>query len=75
MTPPTAPEHNGHTGQTPPVAWRRSRRSIAGGDCVEVAITVHQVLVKDSRDPSGLILAFGIADWQAFIHSLKRDDP
>lgn len=48
--------------------WRKSTRSSTnGGDCVEVAINLPAVLVRDSKDPSGPMLTFGPAAWSAFV--------
>ncbi|MBL7486530.1 DUF397 domain-containing protein [Frankia sp. AgB1.9] len=53
--------------------WRASGYSNgAGGMCVQVA-QVHEgagrggFLVRDSRDPSGPVLAFSEAEWLAFL--------
>ncbi|MFE2105839.1 DUF397 domain-containing protein [Kitasatospora sp. NPDC059463] len=45
-----------------------------GGDCVEVALassTPGVVPVRDSKDPSGPVLLFPAASWQAFLTSLR----
>ncbi|RUL92315.1 MULTISPECIES: DUF397 domain-containing protein [Micromonospora] len=49
--------------------WRKSSRSSAnGGDCVEVADNLSGVvLVRDSKDRDGGMLAFGPAAWKAFV--------
>ena len=52
--------------------WRKSTRSNAGGDCVEVATNVDGVVaVRDSKDPSGSVLTFTVAEWRAFIEGAK----
>ena len=44
-------------------AWRKSSYSGAnGGNCVEVADGPGSVLVRDSKDPDGPRLAFGLAE-------------
>lgn len=48
------------------VAWRKSRRSIASGDCVEVASTPGNIAVRDSKDPAGPMLAYSVTSWRAF---------
>lgn len=49
--------------------WRKSSRSHGqGGDCVEVAGDLPgRVLVRDSKDVTGPVLAFGPAQWRAFL--------
>jgi hypothetical protein len=47
------------------------------GDCIEVAGHAGgRVTVRDSKNPSGSMLAFGRAQWSAFIDGVrdgKRD--
>ncbi|WP_320066658.1 DUF397 domain-containing protein [Micromonospora sp. RTGN7] len=49
--------------------WRTSTRSSAnGGDCVEVADNLPgRVLVRDSKDVAGPVLAFTPAGWRSFV--------
>ncbi|OKI65053.1 DUF397 domain-containing protein [Micromonospora sp. CB01531] len=49
--------------------WRKSTRSSGqGGACVEVADNLPGlVAVRDSKDPSGPVLAFGPESWRAFV--------
>ncbi|WP_322780916.1 DUF397 domain-containing protein, partial [Frankia sp. Cas4] len=39
----------------------------AGGMCVEVAVADEGVFVRDSKNPSGPILAFTGGEWEAFL--------
>jgi hypothetical protein len=51
--------------------WRKSSYSgSGGGNCVEVACT-GAVLIRDSKDPRGPVLAFGPKDWQRFADRVK----
>jgi Domain of unknown function (DUF397) len=51
--------------------WRRSSHSGSdGGNCVEVA-RAGPVLIRDSKDPHGPVLAFGPKDWQRFADRVK----
>jgi hypothetical protein len=43
-----------------------------GGDCVETASTVGALLVRDSKDNEGPVLAFGREAWLAFADRVKR---
>ncbi|MEU5906220.1 DUF397 domain-containing protein [Micromonospora sp. NPDC047467] len=49
--------------------WRKSSRSSGnGGACVEVADNLPGVVgVRDSKDPSGPVLAFAPTAWRAFV--------
>jgi hypothetical protein len=49
------------------IKWRRSSRSAAAGNCVEVAAAADSVVVRDSKDRAGSVLAFSVADWRGFV--------
>jgi len=52
--------------------WRTSSHSgSGGGNCVEVAAT-DLVLVRDTQDRQGPVLAIGRPAWQAFAAKLKE---
>jgi hypothetical protein len=54
------------------VAWRKSSYSgVGNGDCVEVAVASDRVAVRDSKNTSGPILAFGPRTWRSFLTSTK----
>ncbi|MGW2375438.1 MULTISPECIES: helix-turn-helix domain-containing protein [Kitasatospora] len=66
MTPITAVKPN---------SWMKSSYSNGGGDCVEVAPGLPGVLpVRDSKDPDGPQLAFGMDAWQSFIAGIKSGE-
>lgn len=54
-------------------AWRKSTWSSAEGqNCVEVAINLPGlVAVRDSKQPTGQVLAVGPREWATFIASVK----
>ena len=53
--------------------WRKSIRSTATGNCVEVADNLPgRVLVRDTKDRDGGTLAFEPAAWAAFVALTKR---
>ncbi|MFV2175772.1 DUF397 domain-containing protein [Actinomadura sp. LOL_016] len=48
-------------------SWRKSNQSANNGACVEVgACGCCGTAVRDSKDPDGTKLAFGVAAWRAF---------
>ncbi|SCL67230.1 DUF397 domain-containing protein [Micromonospora peucetia] len=54
--------------------WRKSSRSNAGGECVEVADNLSGVVgLRDSKDPNGPTLAFEPIDWATFVSAVKND--
>jgi hypothetical protein len=53
--------------------WRKSRRSIGNGECVEVASAAARVLVRDSVTPSGAVIAYPPASWHAFVKAAKAN--
>ncbi len=53
-------------------AWRKSRRSIGNGECVEVAPLTGVVVVRDSVDPQGPILQYPAVSWRSFLAATKE---
>ncbi|GAB3676888.1 DUF397 domain-containing protein [Saccharopolyspora tripterygii] len=52
--------------------WRKSSRSGAEGDCVEVAVVTERVGVRDSKDREGGVLEFSRRRWVDFVMGLRR---
>jgi hypothetical protein len=46
--------------------WRKARRSMANGNCVEVRPATGAIAVRDSKNPGGLVLAYSAESWHAF---------
>lgn len=54
--------------------WRKSSYSgNSGGNCAEAANVPGAVLIRDSKDPRGPMLAFGRVAWDAFAAAVKTD--
>ena len=51
--------------------WRKSSYSGNTGNCLAVAQVSNLVVLRDSHDPNGPILAFSNDDWRAFVQQLK----
>ena len=56
-----------------PLRWRKSRFS-QNGDCVEWASDKEYVYVRHSSHPSGTVLRFTHAEWQAFVAGAKSGE-
>ncbi|QWF79196.1 DUF397 domain-containing protein [Amycolatopsis sp. CA-230715] len=56
--------------------WRKSSYSGTGGgstnDCVEVAIAMHEVGVRDTKDRVGGQLTVTASAWSAFVRATMR---
>ena len=54
-------------------AWKKSTRSNASGDCVEVATNLPGIVaVRDTKDNgNGPVLTFTSAEWDAFVGATK----
>jgi uncharacterized heparinase superfamily protein len=55
--------------------YRKSSRSTAAGNCVEVAdLPSGHRAVRDSKDVAGPILTFGPTQWAAFTAAIRTGD-
>ncbi|MBO1414274.1 Scr1 family TA system antitoxin-like transcriptional regulator [Streptomyces sp. FH025] len=58
-----------------PASWLKSSYSSGGGNCIEVAPGHPGILpVRDSKDPHGPQLTFGMDAWHSFITGIKSGD-
>lgn len=55
-------------------AWRKSRFSNEAGECVEIAARNGSVLVRDSRDELGGILAVTGEEWGRLVDRIVAGD-
>jgi hypothetical protein len=54
--------------------WRKSSRSGSNGQCVEVMDTGADVMVRDSKNPTGPALTFTRDEWRAFIGGVHDNE-
>lgn len=54
--------------------WRKARRSMGNGDCVEIASLGARVAVRDSKDPAGSILSYDTDTWRSFLAEARRGE-
>lgn len=55
--------------------WRKSRHSVANGNCVQVAASSDAVMVRDSADSAGPVVSYPAEAWRAFITAAKMPHP
>lgn len=47
--------------------WRKAKRSMSNGNCVEVALAPGTVAIRDSKDPDGPVLRYSPDSWRSFL--------
>jgi hypothetical protein len=63
------------TGEVAALAWRKSTRSIANGQCVEAATLADgRLVVRDSVNKCGPMATFTVNNWRTFIKEIKDGD-
>lgn len=53
--------------------WRKAKRSVGNGACVEVASVNGCIAVRDSVNPGGVLLQYPARSWQVFASRLKSE--
>jgi hypothetical protein len=53
--------------------WRKARRSVSDGACVEVASAAGQVVVRDSKNPGSSWLHYPAQTWREYTAGARAD--
>ena len=54
------------------LGWRKARRSMGNGDCVEAALSSGHILIRDSKDTDGPVLGYWSSSWRRFTGEAKK---
>lgn len=54
--------------------WRKPKRSMNGGNCVEAASIAGIVVIRDSKDQRGFVLRYPATTWRSFVGAAKAGD-
>ena len=53
--------------------WITSTRC-SDGECVQAARAGDDMVLRDSKDPTGPVLVYAVGEWRAFLASVKNGD-
>jgi Domain of unknown function (DUF397) len=52
--------------------WRKTRHSMAWGNCVEVRPVNGAIAIRDSKSPRGCVLECSAQSWRAFTLAVRE---
>jgi Domain of unknown function (DUF397) len=55
------------------LTWRKARRSMNNGDCLEMTSANGRIFIRDSKNPCGPVLEYTVAVWCNFLAEAKQD--
>jgi hypothetical protein len=70
-------DHGGHdhSSDDAPRNWVKSSRSMANGNCVQVAgLPGDLIHVRDSQNPAGPVLRFEATEWGTFVGGVRKGE-
>ena len=56
------------------LAWRKASLSAGNGECVEVAAAAGGVAIRDSKNPTGVILGCSPEAFRSLLSGIKEGD-
>ncbi|GHC44246.1 DUF397 domain-containing protein [Streptomyces flavofungini] len=60
----------------PTIRWRKSSYSNGmGGECVEVALLLGDIAVRDSKAVPGPWITVGTGAWESFVGAVRVESP
>jgi len=59
----------------PTAAWIKSTASEKASDCVDIAVLHATMGIRDSKRPTGSVLVFSFAGYEALIAGLNEREP
>ncbi|MFD0688137.1 DUF397 domain-containing protein [Actinomadura fibrosa] len=54
--------------------WRKSTRSVPGGECVETASLPGGIGIRDSKDAGGPVITVPSTGWQDLVRQIKKGE-
>ena len=57
-----------------PNSWRKSGHSADQGNCIEISAKCLSVLVRDSQDRCGPVIAFAREQWRELLDRIRAGD-
>lgn len=56
------------------IDWRKARRSMGNGNCVEIAPINGEIAVRDSKNSAGPVLQYPASTWRSFVWEARQGD-
>jgi Domain of unknown function (DUF397) len=53
------------------LSWRVAPRC-AGGECIQIAASGDKIVIGDSKNPKGPVLAYSHGEWTTFVEAVRQ---